>query len=214
MSYIVGSSKPLSATSVDAPQILFTPDGDRVIVTEKATNIVGSFKIKNDGSVNSGVFTNSVGQTPFGFEFARDNYMIVSNAVGGAAGAGSATSYTVGNNGVVHDINGARANYASAPCWVAVTEFGRFAYTTNTASNNISSYYVAPFGGLYLVESEAATSDMGPLDIVVAANNYHVYVVNAGSHTITEYHRKLLGGLELIGRESGLPAGTTGLAIY
>lgn len=138
--------------------------------------------------------------------------MIVSNAAGGTAGAGSATSYKTGNNGIPQAVNGARQNFQAAPCWVAVTKHGSFAFVTNTASNNISSYYVAPGGGIYLVEGSAATSDMGPLDIVVAENNYYVYVVNAGGHSITSYHRKLFGGLELMGSEPGLPMGTTGLA--
>ncbi|MBC7934477.1 MAG: beta-propeller fold lactonase family protein [Rhizobacter sp.] len=212
MTAIAGSSKPLSSTMVDAPQISFTPDGDWVVVTEKATNKISTFKVKNNGSIQNGIFTNSVGATPFGFAFGRGNHMIVSNAVGGAAGQGSATSYITGNNGVPHAINGAKANYQSAPCWVAVTKYGRYAFITNTASNNVSSYYVAPWGALYLVDGNAANSGMGPLDIVVAENNFYVYTLNGGSHSISIYNRTLFGGLHSLGSESGLPAGTTGLA--
>ncbi len=96
---MAGSTKPLSGTAVDAPQISFTPNGDWIVVTEKATNIISTFKVKNDGAVNQGIFTPSTGQTPFGFAFSRDLFMIVSNAAGGAAGAGSTTSYFTGNNG-------------------------------------------------------------------------------------------------------------------
>lgn len=211
---IPGSNQSLSATSVDAPQISFTPNGDWIVVTEKATNIISTFRVKNNGSVNPGIFTPSVGQTPFGFDFSRNRFMIVSNAVGGAAGAGSATSYITGSNGVPKDINGAVPDLQAAPCWFATTKFGRFAYTTNTATNNISSYYVAPWGGLYLVQSEAAKTDMGPLDIAVAANNYYVYELNSKSNTIGGYHRKFFGGLEFINSASGLPAAATGLATY
>ncbi|MEO6668690.1 MAG: beta-propeller fold lactonase family protein [Ferruginibacter sp.] len=212
MTPIAGSSKPLSSTAVDAPQISFTPDGDWVVVTEKATNKISTFKVRIDGSIQNGIFTNSVGATPFGFAFGRGDHMIVSNAVGGGTGLGSATSYLTGNNGVPNAVNGARANNQSAPCWVAVTKHGRYAFVTNTASNNISSYYVAPWGGLYLVESNAADSDMAPLDIVVAENNFYVYVLNAGSNTITGYARTLFGGLNSLGSQGGLPAGSTGLA--
>ena len=34
-----------------APQISFTPNGNFLMVTEKATNKISSFKVKNDGSV-------------------------------------------------------------------------------------------------------------------------------------------------------------------
>ncbi|MEO6838305.1 MAG: beta-propeller fold lactonase family protein [Ginsengibacter sp.] len=210
---IDGSTQPLSSTGVDAPQISFTPDGNFVVVPEKATNIIGTFRVKNNGTADAGNFNPSVGNTPFGFGFSR-NYMIVSNAEMGGAGAGSGTSYIIGGNGKIKDINGARPNYQSAPCWVAIAKYGRFAYMTNTASNNVSSYYVAPWGGLYLVESNAGTTGTGPLDIVVAANNYYVYALNSGTHNISGFHRMFFGKLGALGTTEGLPVSATGLATF
>ncbi|MEP6466109.1 MAG: beta-propeller fold lactonase family protein [Parafilimonas sp.] len=210
---IANSMQSLSATAVDAPQIAFSPVGNQVIVTEKATNTISTFKINSDGSANAGIFTPSVGATPFGFAFARDKYMIVSNAAGGAAGQGSATSYTVSNS-MLYDVNGAIADYQAAPCWFAVAKYGRFAYTTNTASNSISSYYISDAGALYLAQSTAGTTDAGPVDIVVAPNNYFVYELNGSGKSIGEYHRKFLGGLIIMGNQTGLPASATGLATF
>lgn len=214
LSDIDGSTKHLSGTGVDAPQISFTPNGDFLAVPEKATNMIGTFKLMNDGSAGPGNFNHSVGHTPFGFDFARDRYMIVSNAEMGAAGAGTGTSYYIWPNGKIKDINGARPNYQSAPCWVSITKYGRFAYMTNTATNNISSYYVAAWGGLYLVESSAASTGKGPLDIVVAANNFYVYVLNSASHNITGHYRKFLGRLGSLGSTENLPMSATGLATF
>ncbi|MEP6928237.1 MAG: beta-propeller fold lactonase family protein [Ginsengibacter sp.] len=215
LSPIEGSTQPLSGSGVDAPQISFTPNGDWVVVTEKATNNIDLYKVKNNGSVWPAVVTASTGQTPFGLEFAREeDFMIVSNAAGGAAGAGSATSYIIGGNGIPNPVNGAVADHAAAPCWVAVTKYGRFAFVTNTAGNTISSYYVAPWGGLYLVQQLVVTTDEQPLDIVVAKNNFYVYELNGKAATIGEYRRKFLGGLEAIGSATGLPAPSAGLATY
>lgn len=214
LSDIDGSTKPLSSMGVDAPQISFTPDGDFIIVPEKATNMIGTFKIKINGTTGQGMFNHSVGNTPFGFDFARDHFMIVSNAEMGAAGAGTGTSYYIWPNGKIKDINGARPDYQAAPCWVAVTKYGRFAYMTNTATNNISSYYVAPWGGLYLVESSAAETGKGPLDIVVAANNLFVYVLNSGSNNISIHYRKFFGRLGSSGSTKNLPMPATGLATF
>ncbi len=214
LTHIDGSTQPLSSKKVDAPQVSISPDGDWVIVTEKATNIVGAFKIKNDGSVKPGRFTTSAGPTPFGFDFARGRFMIVSNAAGGAAGAGSASSNIIEANGAAKAINGAVANQQGAPCWVATTKYGRFAYVSNTASNTVSSYYVAPFGALFLIEAVATKTDGAPADIVVAANNYYVYVLAGGDDKINGFKRKALGGLESIYTSSAVPAPTTGLAIY
>ncbi len=209
---IAGSVEALSSTGVDAPQISFTPNGNWLVVTEKATNIIGSFKVKNDGSVNAGKFTASVGQTPFGFDFAR-NFIIVSDAAGGAAGAGASTSYNI-YNGMPSAVNGAVGSSEAAPCWVATTKYGRFAYVSNTASNNISSYYVSAWGALYLVHGEAAKTDGGPADIVVAENNYDVFELNAHDHTIGWYQRKPFGELAFKASITGLPVSTTGIAVY
>ena len=211
---IQGSSQPLSGKGTDAPQILFSPEGDRLIVTEKATNNILTFKIKNDGSVRPAIITSSTGPTPFGFAFSRDEFMIVSNAAGGAAGAGSATSYKISENGVPNAINGSVPDNEAAPCWVAITQYGRFAFVTNTASNSVSSYYISQWGALYLVHQVAAATEKGPVDIVVAKNNYHVYTLNGKAGSIGEYHRTFLGGLELNGSVSGLPVSTTGFATF
>lgn len=210
---IVQSNRPLSGMKVDAPQISFTPNGFFVVVTEKATNIVGTFKVNNNGSIMSGKFTKSDGKTPFGFEWSRNKFMIVSNAAGGAAVAGSSTAYTINANGIPKTTNGAIANYQAAPCWVAITKNGRFAYVTNTASNNVSSYYIADDGGLYLAKGVAATSGMGPLDVVVS-NNIYVFVLTSRSNSIDEYYRKPFGELGAIGHVSGVPASATGLASF
>ena len=210
---ITGSVQSLSATGAGAAQISFSPNGNYLFVTEKATNKITTFNVNGSGVAGVGTSAASVGQTPFGFEFARNNYMIVSNAAGGAAGLGSATSYSGANAGNLNNINGAVADNQAAPCWIAVTQFGRFAFATNTASNSISSYYVAPNGALYLIQS-AIPTDAGPLDMVIAGNNFNAYTLNGAAHTIGEYSRTLLGGLSSIGSVTNIPGHAAGLATF
>jgi len=214
LTHVEGSTRSLSGTGVVPPQISFTPNGRFLVVTEKATNKISSFKVKDDGSVEPDVATNSVGQTPFGFDFGRDDFMIVSNAAGGADGAGSATSYRVDGKGTPRDVNGAVPNFQGAPCWVATTEFGRFAFVSNTGSNSLSSYYIAPGGKLFLINKAVVSTDKAPADIVVASNNFNVYNLNVNSGTITGFHRTFLGGLQSIGSVTGLPASVVGLATF
>ena len=210
---IAGSMQSLSTTGAGAAQISFSPNGDYLYVTEKATNMITTFHVNGSGVAGAGTSAASVGQTPFGFEFARNNYMIVSNAAGGAPGASSATSYSGSNAGNLNAVNGAVANNQAAACWVAVTQYGRFAFTTNTASDNISSYYVAPWGGLYLIHSAIPSGD-APIDMVIAGNNFYAYTLCAADHTIQEYNRTFLGGLNLNGSISNLPDHAAGLAAY
>ena len=210
---INGSVQSLSTTPAGAAQISFSPNGNYLFVTEKATNMITTFHVNGSGVAGAGTSSASVGQTPFGFEFARNNFMVVSNAAGGAAGLSSATSYSGINSGNLNAVNGAVANNQAAACWIAVTQFGRFAFATNTASNNISSYYVAPNGALYLINS-AIPSDAGPLDMVVASNNFNAYTLNGAAHTIGEYNRTLLGGLNSIGSLANIPDHAVGLATF
>ena len=210
---LAGSTQSLSATGAGAAQISFSPNGHFLYVTEKATNNISRFSINGSGVASPGTATASTGQTPFGFEFARNKYMVVSNAAGGAAGLSSATSYSGTNSGNLSAVNGAVTNNQAAACWIATTSFGRFAFATNTASDNISSYYVAANGALYLINAAIPSGD-GPIDMVVAGNNYNAYVLCGADHTIQEYNRTLFGGLNLIGSVSGLPIKASGLAVW
>ncbi len=213
MSSITGSDKPLSASGAGPAQISFGPNGNWVVVTEKATNNITRYNLNGAGAAGAAITVASNGQTPFGFSFARDKFMIVSNAAGGAANAGSCTSYRT-NGGAFNSINGVVANNQSAPCWVATTNYGRFAFVTNTASNNISSYYISEDGELYLVNGAAAVSGGGPIDLVVSSDNKCVYALCGVDHTIYQYKRTFLGGISSNGFIGGLPASAAGLAEY
>jgi 6-phosphogluconolactonase (cycloisomerase 2 family) len=210
LSAIPNSIKSLSSAGAGAAQISFSSNGRFLYVTEKATNMITTFPVNNNGAAGDGSSILSTGQTPFGYDFARD-YMIVSNAAGGAAGQSSVTSYRGTNSGNLSPVNGAVANNQSAVCWVATAKHGRFAFVTNTASGNISSYYVGFFGALYLIHPDIP-AEKGPTEIIVSADNRYVYALNSVSHTISQYQRTILGGLTLIGVKSGLPNAATGIA--
>ncbi|MDZ4711790.1 MAG: beta-propeller fold lactonase family protein [bacterium] len=208
---IAGSVQSLSSTGSGAAQISFAPNGDYLYVTEKATNKITIFPVNNNGVAGAGSSISSTGQTPFGFELARDKYLVVSNAAGGAPGLSSTTSYNGVNTGNLSPVNGAVGNNQAAACWVAITKHGRFAFVTNTASDNISSYYISLNGGLYLIQAAIASGD-APTEIIVADDNKFVYALNSASHTISSYRRTLLGNLNLIGTTTGLPNSATGIA--
>ena len=215
LSYIARSRQSLSATGSGPAEIKFQPEGHVVFVTEKNTNKIAMFTIGASGVAGAATFAVSVGATPFGFEFTRDkNFMIISNAAGGAADAGSLTAYSTYAGGIVTDINGAVPDHQSAPCWVAPTYHGRYVYTTNTAGNTISVYYVAQAGKLYLVPFAQVDAGAGPIDIVVSADNRYVYSLNSVAHTIGEYKRKVLGVIAPMGDVMDLPPYAAGLACY
>ena len=213
MNSITGSDKLLSTSGAGPAQISFGPNGNWLVVTEKATNKITRFNLNGAGAAGPAIVSTSNGPTPFGFSFAQDKYMVVSNAAGGAAHAGSCTSYST-TGGTFNSLNGIVNNNQSAPCWVAITNYGRFAFVTNTASNNISSYYINGDGALYLVNGAAATSGAGPIDLVVSSDNKCVYALCGADRTIYQYRRTFLGGISSNGFIGGLPANAAGLAEY
>ena len=177
------------------------------------TNKISKFPVNASGVAGARTSMASVGNTPFGFSFARNHYMVVSNAEMGAPHASSATSYSGINSGNLNDVNGDVGNNQTAACWVATTQHGRYAFTTNTGSDNISSYYVSPIGALYLINSNIPSGD-APIDMTIASNNYFVYALCAMDHTIQEYTRTWFGGLTHNGQVTGVAPHAAGLASY
>jgi hypothetical protein len=214
LSPIPGSTRPLSAAAVSAPQISFDGSGNVLLVTEEATNLIDTYTIGRDGRAHGPVSHPSAGQTPFGFAFDPRGDLVVSDAFGGAPNAGALSSYEVSTDGSLATISGAVADNQSAPCWVVTTADSRFAFTSNTGSGTISSYAIGHDGSLTLLAADAGTTGSGsaPIDIALSRNNRYLYALGAGSHTITGFRVESDQNLTpLPGGPVGLPAGTTGL---
>ncbi len=211
---IAGATQPLSAAGGTAPaQVAFGEDGGVLIVTEKATNKLTTYRVHRDGAIGAPQVTASSGMTPFGFAVDRRGTVLVSEAFGGAAGASALSSYTFGNYGVQPQLVSASVGSGqSAACWVVVTPNGRYAYTTNTASGNISAYAVERNGKAALAQAVAATTDAGPIDAAIAPRGRSLFVLNGGGRSIQSFAIGRDGQLQGQGRIDGLPAGANGLA--
>ncbi len=212
---IANSSRPLSSSASAPAQIEFTPDGDRLIVTEKGTNVIGSYDVAANGVAGLPTFTPSSGQTPFGFAFRR-NVLIVSEAFGGAANASAASSYRVGGAGPLSVISGSVPTTETAACWFVVTGNGHFAYAANTGSGTITGYRVSNNGALTRLVANGESAILGagtaPADVAVSRNSRFLYARNGGNRTISAVKVSSDGSLTVLsGGITGLPAGTVGL---
>jgi 6-phosphogluconolactonase (cycloisomerase 2 family) len=207
------STRPLSAASTGPAQISFVLGGKVLVITEKATNKITTYRVNEWGIPGAMHTITSSSATPFGFAPGRLGNIFVSEAVGGAAGASVLSSYRVHLNGSISLVNGSVGAGQSAACWVVITTDGRFAYATNTASNNISTFGVNVFtGGLNVSEAIAATTEAGPVDAAVTGNSKFLYVLNGAGRSIQAYRVRNNGGLNFVQTVSDLPAGTNGLA--
>ena len=212
---LAGSTQPLSAAGGTGPaQVGFSPDGDVLLVTEKATNKLVSYRVGPEGGIGAPVVTASAGTTPFGFAFDRRGQALVSEAFGGALNASTVSSYEFQDWGPARPvvISASVPDTQSAACWVVATPNGRYAYVTNTGSGTVSSYGIRRSGKIALLQAAAAPSGAGPIDAAVSPEGRRLFVLNAGSHSITSFTIGYEGDLTGTGSVAGLPAGATGLA--
>jgi 6-phosphogluconolactonase (cycloisomerase 2 family) len=214
LSMIPGSSRALSSPAAGGAQIQFARRGRVLVVTEKATNNISTYVVGNGGLASGPTVTASNGQTPFGFAIAGSGLLVVSEAFGGAPDASALSSYEVNTNGSINLISGTVGTTETAACWVVITADGKFAYTTNTASNSISGYRLSQ-GTLALLDADGvtATSDASPIDIALTGNSGFLYALNTSGHTLTGYAVNADGSLSPVPTGvAGLMAGTNGLA--
>lgn len=210
---IPGSTRPLSSDAAGPAQIQFSPDGRVLIVTEKATNTITTYLVGYDGVAGQPTAHASAGQTPFGFNFNRRGYLIVSEAVGGAADASTVSSYRVGRFGNLRLVSGTVATTQTAACWIVVSPDGRFAFTTNTGSGTISSLRIDYRGRLSLVDAAAGVTGDGslPQDAAFTPGGRFLYVRNAAG-TVSAFEAGPGGALTHVGDFGPLPDGANGIA--
>jgi 6-phosphogluconolactonase (cycloisomerase 2 family) len=211
---ISGSRRPLSSSGTAPAQVEFNRDGDLLAVTEKATNKVLTFAVDGDGRLGPATITDSPSPTPFGFAFGRRDTLLVSEAVGGAAGASTLSSYRLNGAAAATVVSAAVPSGQSAACWVVTTRDGRFAYVSNTASGNLSTYRISSEGAATLDAAIAADTGAGsgPTDMALDRNSRFLYSLNPGNGTISAFRVQANGALQLIEHEaSGLASFATGL---
>jgi len=214
LSPLPGSTRPLSGTGTGGAQVEFSPAGDLLVVTEKATNIIDTYTVEEDGLPSGPQTHPSEGQTPFGFAFRR-RHLIVSEAFGGAPGASALSSYFAARSGDLTPISSSVPDGQTAACWVVIAK-GRFAYTTNTGSNNISSYTIGRHGELTLLDPMAGVTGGAPTDAALSRGDRFLYALNSMDGTISWFRVRANGSLlGPVSRVGGLPPGSAvGIAAF
>jgi 6-phosphogluconolactonase (cycloisomerase 2 family) len=211
LSPLPSSTIGLSGGDIAPAQVEFAPDGRKLVVTEKNTNLIDVFTVRSSGRLAPPSVQVSEGETPFGFAFDPSGRLIVSEAFGGAAGASAVSSYAIARDGSLTTLSASVPDGQSAACWVVVTPDGRFAYTTNTGSNTVSGYVIDADGSLTLFGGPAFAAGTAPADAALAGGAF-LYALNGGSDDISAFSIGGDGSLAPIAGASGLPAAGVGLA--
>ena len=176
---IAGSTQPLSSATPGPAQIQFSPDGKVLVVTEKATDMIDTYVV-TAGVAAAPSPQPSSGQTPFGFAFTSNGTLVVSEASGAAAGAGSVSTYALSADGTL-TLKDHAAGQQSAACWTVVV--GARAFVANTLSNTVSGYTVDKDGKL----TSPSLTDVGmrPGEEAVTVGGDFLYTLNGGERALS-----------------------------
>src|SRR5438105_4091301 len=203
---ITGSTRSLSGSAVGPAQVAFSPSGQWLVVTEKATSRLDLFAVGTDGVASSAIPSASAGGTPFGFAFGHRDELFVSEATG------SASSYVIGGPGVLRVASGAVSTHQGAPCWAVVSRNGKFGYTANAQGGSISGFAIDNDGAISLIDADGRTAVVGGgnIDLALSGNSRYLYQLN-GNRSISGFRVEADGHLTAVGTVAGLPASTVGL---
>jgi 6-phosphogluconolactonase (cycloisomerase 2 family) len=202
-----------------ASTIHFSADGAYLIVTERNSNRIETFAVRENGRLGAPVATPSHGAVPFALDNAFDGSALVAEA-GGAAPNGAVSSYQVAADGALQTETGSLSTQNPATCWIIATSDGHFAYAINAGSGTISGFAVGNGGSLTLLDANGITASTGtgstPLDPAVAGGNRFLYVFKAGTGTVEGFRITASHGLAALGdAPAGAPrSGQQGLAAY
>jgi 6-phosphogluconolactonase len=201
------------AEGSDPAQIAFTPGGDALVITDRATNSIIVQLLDDEGLPAESKTYAAAGTTPYGFDFAGD-VLVVTEAFGGQAGAAAASSYAL-DRGELTPVSPSVGNTRSEVCWAIVSADGRHAWVTNFGDGTISRYAIGTDGSLELADAVAATTVEGMKgirDAARSADGRFFYALDADAHRVFAYRVGEEGRLEAIGSADGLPGTVAGLA--
>jgi 6-phosphogluconolactonase (cycloisomerase 2 family) len=221
-----GQLLPISAASASllpgasgASSIKFSPNGDRLVVTERNSNRLETIAVGENGQLGTPVATASSGAAPFAVDNGFDGSVLVAES-NGAAPNGAVSSYQLAGSGALHTVTGSLSSQNRATCWLIATSDGKFAYAINAASSTVTGLSIGREGRLALLNSDGVTASTGagatPIDPGFAGGDQFLYVLKAGTATvqgfrILENHGLLAQSEVSVGAPS---SGQQGLAAF
>lgn len=236
LSAISGSTRPLAGQTVPglARQIGFDGTGRVLVVTlfgnpmlavGDPTKTMDTFLVGADGKPSTAIVNDASTPFPFGFAFSSKNVLVMSQATNVVTpNLGDGASYSVSSSGALSAIS-TKATGGNAPCWVAITGDGKYAFIDNTGGgapggSSVSRFRLSNDGSLTLLGNNVQTSgEFVKTDVALSRDSKYLYVLNhmtnglSGPSEIDEYKVGRNGSLSLIGMAAkNLAPGASGLA--
>jgi len=214
-----GTLTPIPHSTVPVPDgsgvadVFFNATGNHLVGTRVNTSLIDSFVVLPGGrllAAQGSPFTaQGLGQIGAEFSPARPSLLFVSNAHNGA-GLGTVSAFRDSFLGRLSPVGSSPyADGQTAPCWVEITHNGRYLFTVNTGSGNISSYSINPDGSLVLLGTKPITNGAGSTDARLSPDGRTLAVIGAGNDVVHVF--AVSGGnlTELPSSSTPLPAGSS-----
>lgn len=176
-----GSTQPLVGGPGSVPaQVQFTPDGAALVVTERTNDLIDILPIDEHGRAGELIRNDSAGGGPFGFTFAGNDILIVSEL------ASTTSSYRINPDGTLTVISATVPTAEQGACWAVTNSITnpRYAYVSNAVSGSISGYRIDSSGALSLLNPDGHTAVTveahAALDSAVSSDDRFLYIVTGG----------------------------------
>jgi 6-phosphogluconolactonase len=221
LSQIPNSTRFLTTNNSEGASLAFSPNGQFLAVTERATNKIDVFQVQADGTLSPIVVNTDSQPGAFALSFAPNGAALVSETgPAGGSDASTISSYSILPNGTLSAISAGVATLGNANCWNAATPNGRWVYVSNAASSTISGFHIGTDGSLTPIGATVLGTNptgAGNLDIAVTADSLFLYSLNSGNGTIGVFEIQQDGGTLVPVSEDPVisaKAGFNGIAAY
>jgi 6-phosphogluconolactonase len=192
-----GRLTPIPGSTVTVPDnsgvgdVFFNAFGNFLVGTRTGTSEIDSFVVLPSGrllAAPGSPFTGQgLGQLGAEFSPTRPWQLFVSNAHNGA-NLGTVSAYRDGFFGQLTSIGSSPyADGQTAPCWVEISHDGKYLFTVNTGSANISSYAINPDGSLTLIGSFAISGGGADIDARLSPDGNYLLVDGAGHNFVSVF---------------------------
>ncbi len=186
---IAKSKLPLSGGDPGACTLAFSPDGSKLVVSERITNKVDVFTVNNDGSLSNPVYNPSAGTGTFSLQFTPYGTLLVTETHGGPPNAGTTSSYRINDDNTTTVISANADARGISTCWIV--NDGKYAWVSDSNTGNIGLYEIGGDGSLIPQDSvtnkDAAPASTIPLDLSLAGDNKLLYVFYSNTGKIVGY---------------------------
>jgi 6-phosphogluconolactonase len=208
---IPSSIRYLSGTAVGPGSVAFSPDGHWLVATEKATPAIDVFGVNRDGTLSQATINKSVGAGTFSASFAPNGTLVVAETgIAGATNGSAISSYAIQGDGTLKPVTTSEPTLGAATCW-EVTVDGKYVYTSNAGTSNISGYSLGANGALSALGSTIVASNPSGstnVDVAASSDGQYLFTLNSGTGTVGVFAiNPSTGGLTSLGDQGNLPAG-------